>query len=174
MKKFDKNSAMIFGAIMTVFYLVQNFMTIEEWTTKNIFSIIGISVSTGLLSGFIFGLTAGWFKKSKYVDEISSIDLNDNEIIQLQTPANHFKGSEVVRGVLFLTNQRVVFKSYKLNTQVHELTIPLLEIREVYKHKRLGIIDNGLTINTISNKGEKFIVEKNDEWVKYLRLPTTA
>lgn len=174
MEKTHKNSVIFFWAIMTVFFLVQNFMAIEEWTTKNIFLAIGSSVLTGLLNGFIFGLTAGWFKKSKYVDEISSIDLNDNEIIKLQTPANHVKGPEVVRGVLFLTNQRLVFKSHKINIQVHELTIPLLEIREVYKHKRLGIIDNGLTINTISNKGEKFIVEKNDEWVKYLRLPTTA
>lgn len=159
---------------MTVFYLVQNFITIEKWTTKNILLTVGISVLSGLLNGFIFGLTAGWFKKSKYVDEISSIDLNDHEIIKLQTPANHFKGPEVVEGVLFLTNQRLVFKSHKINIQVYELSIPLLEIREAYKHKRLGIIDNGLIINTISNKGEKFIVEKNDEWVKYLRLPTSA
>lgn len=159
---------------MTVFYLVQNFITIEKWTTKNILLTVGISVLSGLLNGFIFGLTAGWFKKSKYVDEISSIDLNDNEIIKLQTPANHFKGPEVVEGVLFLTNQRLVFKSHKINIQVHELSIPLLEIREAYKHKRLGIIDNGLTINAISNKGEEFIVEKNDEWVKYLRLPISA
>jgi len=168
MKKFDKNSAIGFGAIMTVFYLVQNFISLETFTSKNIIIAIITSLLTGLFAGLLFGLIIGWFKKSKFTDYASSIALDENESIKLYTPANHFKGLEGVGGILFLTNKRLYFKSHKINIQVHELTIPKENIKEAFKHKTLGIINNGLTVITSNGQKEKFVVEKVNEWIKEL------
>ena len=67
-------------------------------------------------------------------------------------------GWEGVGGKLFLTNQRIFFKSHGLNIQIHELSIPLNEIENIDVGNSFWIIPNELTIKTRNGKKEKFVV----------------
>ncbi len=75
---------------------------------------------------------------------------------------------EGVGGRLYLTNKRLVFKSHKLNIQNHQLSINLIDVIGFNKYKTLGIINNGLSIQTAQNTTEKFVVEQADEWINKL------
>lgn len=100
--------------------------------------------------------------------QATKIVTGPDENILFETPANHFKGIEGVGGKLYLTNKRLVFKSHKLNIQNHELSIQLTDVKNVDRHKTLGLVNNGLTITTIDDKTEKFVVEQVENWIKYL------
>lgn len=110
----------------------------------------------------------GLFAKSKFVSQTTKIDIDPDENIMFETPANHFKGIEGVGGRLYLTNRRLIFKSHKLNIQNHQLSIDLSDIKHVDRYKTLGLVNNGLVITIITDKTEKFVVEKVEEWVKLL------
>ena len=89
-----------------------------------------------------------------------SFELNENEIIEISRPANHFLGFEGVGGKIFITNQRFVFKSHAANLQAHEQTINYSEIKSVKFYNTLGIVPNGLKLILNSGKIEKFAVWK--------------
>ena len=84
----------------------------------------------------------------------------ENEIIELSRPANHIMGLEAVGGRLFITNQRMVFKSHAANIQAHELTIEYTEISKIDFFNTLGLVPNGLKISLHTGKIEKFAVWK--------------
>lgn len=96
------------------------------------------------------------------------IDTQADETILFDTGANHFKGAEGVGGKLYLTTKRLVFKSHKFNIQNHELSISLSDIDKVDRYKTLGLVNNGLSVKTVDNKTEKFVVQKIDEWLNQL------
>lgn len=102
------------------------------------------------------------------MSQTTKIDIDPDENIMFETPANHFKGIEGVGGRLYLTNRRLIFKSHKLNIQNHQLSIDLSDIKHVDRYKTLGLVNNGLVITIITDKTEKFVVEKVEEWVKLL------
>jgi len=79
-------------------------------------------------------------------------------------PANHFLKAEGVGGWLFLTKERLLFRSHQFNVQRHELSIPLAEITHVSPVKTARIFPNGLSIVTRSGRGERFVVEANQTW----------
>ena len=54
--------------------------------------------------------------------------LNDDEILIKKGSANHLVQFEGVGGRLFLTNQRLFFKSHSFNIQTHEESILLDDI----------------------------------------------
>ena len=85
-----------------------------------------------------------------------------------ETGANHSKGIEAVGGMLYLTNQRLVFESHQFNIQNHQLSLKLVEIKKVDRFKSLGLINNGLSITTTANVVEKFAVEQPEQWVSKL------
>jgi len=80
--------------------------------------------------------------------------------------ANHFRNIEAVGGWIYLTDQRLLFKSHSINVQRHELSIPLQKISEAKPCMTFGIIPNGLEIKTIDGNKEKFVVEDRKNWVK--------
>jgi len=80
--------------------------------------------------------------------------------------ANHFKNIEAVGGWIYLTDQRLLFRSHAINVQRHELSIPLQKMREAKPCMTFGIIPNGLEIKTIDGNTEKFVVEDRKNWVK--------
>lgn len=153
---------------MTVFFILQNLLTSENHTTNQVIKSIVIGLVTGVLSGVLFGSLTGLFSNSKFVTKATKIETGPDENVLFETPANHCKGIEAVGGKLYLTNKRLVFKSHKLNIQNHELSIPLNEIKDAGRHKTLGIVNNGLTITTIDDNTEKFVVEQVENWIKYL------
>jgi hypothetical protein len=85
--------------------------------------------------------------------------LNENEFILLEKDANHFKGLEAVGGRIYLTNNRIIFKSHSLNIQSHTMSFLWTEINHTVRYKTLGLINNGIELHLKNNTIEKFVVE---------------
>ena len=97
------------------------------------------------------------------------IELQQGEEIIKKGAANHFVKIESVGGQLFLTNERVVFKSHSINIQTHELSIPFNQIEDIGKRNTLLIVPNGIFIKLITGKIEKFVVWKRNEWISKIK-----
>lgn len=162
---------LFFGIIMATIFIAESLLTANITTTNEIVRIIAIGILSGAIAGFVFGFLTEKFRTSKFVKNSTQININADEKIIFETPANHFKGAEGVGGKLYLTNERLVFKSHKLNFQKHELSILLHDIAKVERYKVLGMINNGLIVYTFQNTTEKFVVEKANEWYEYLQSP---
>ena len=91
--------------------------------------------------------------------------LKDNEIIIRESRANHLKPLEGVGGKLFLTNQRLFFKSHFFNIQTHEESIPLDDIVSI-EAKHSDFISGKMTIILKKGSEEKFYVPKRKKWIK--------
>jgi len=127
-------------------------------------------IKYGLLIG-LTGMTAAglliwagicFFVNSKTVKEQMQIDGDDS--IVLAGPANHFLNNESVGGKLYLLNDQIHFKSHRFNAQNHEFKIDLNMIKEVKLYNVLGIIPNGMEIQTTTGNTEKFVVNNRDKW----------
>ena len=156
-----KNNALllgvIFGTIMAISLITINSIEASHISIKIIVSeIIGASVG-----GLVFGIFMQYiFKRGNKIQ----IEIREDENIIKEGLANHKVKIESVGGKLFLTNKRLVFKSHKINIQKHIFELELSQINNCAKFKTIGIISNGLKINT-NNKIEKFIVNKPNEWI---------
>lgn len=157
-----------FGVIMSVVFIIQNLSARSSFTPKEILISVSIGLLAGALTGFLFGWTIGAFANSKMVSKATNIEIGPDETILFETPANHFKGMEGVGGKLYLTNQCLVFKSHKFNVQNHAFSVSLHKIKSAGRYKPIGIINNGLIIETDSSKPEKFVVEQAEKWVRQL------
>ncbi len=94
------------------------------------------------------------------------MELRDGEVIIKEQDANHFVSIEAVGGKLFLTNQRLYFKSHILNIQGHELTMELGDIENVEKRNTLLIVPNGISVKLKGGKEENFVVMGRDSWIE--------
>ena len=163
-----------FGISMAVFYIAYNL--IFEPTTKSNQQVLKVVVS-GVIGGGIAGLLFGWitgkFIGSRFVDKTTQIDTFQDEKILFQSPANHFKDIEGVGGKLYLTNQRLVFKSHKHNIQNLYLSLNLPDIEEANQYNILGLIKTGLSIKTNQQKTQKFVVEKPNAWINQINKAKT-
>ena len=151
-----------FGMPMTFFFLLQGFYLLDDYSLNSITRVLLSSIAAGALSGFIFNFIMNLFKNSKFVKKSTAISLNENEIILLEKDANHFKGIESVGGRMFVTNNRIIFKSHALNIQNHEVSYIWNEIKQVTRYKSLGLLNNGLELHLKNNKVEKFVVEHTE------------
>lgn len=167
-KKAKIKSGLFFGVAMTIFFILQNLLTRSNLTSKDVIIAIISGLFGGALSGLLFGWLMGLFANSKRLTKDTKIDTDTDETILFDTGANHFKGAEAVGGKLYLTDKRLVFKSHKFNIQNHELSINLSDIDKVDRYKTLGLVNNGLSVTTIDNKNEKFVVQQIDEWLNQL------
>jgi hypothetical protein len=164
-------AGLFFGIIMAVFNVGWNLAVEDDYTVTT--SVVS-GLIAGLISGLLFGWLTGIFARSKFVKNTTGIVTKPGEVVVFQTAANHFKGIEAVGGKLYLTNQRLVFKSHRLNIQNHELSIDLTDIISITRHKTAGLIKNGLSITTSQNLTEKFVVEQIDEWVERLSVKSNS
>jgi hypothetical protein len=117
---------------------------------------------SGLLFGVLMSAFAGYQRK-KFLVETHSFPGED---LVKQGGANHFRNLEGVGGWMYLTDQRLLFRSHSMNIQRHELLIPLQNISEVNPRMTFGIIPNGLEIKTVDGQREKFVVEDRRDWAK--------
>lgn len=90
--------------------------------------------------------------------------LDSSEIIIRKSRANHLKPFEGVGGKLFLTNQRLFFKSHFFNVQTHEESIPLQDIVSI-EAKHSDFISGKMKIFLRNGSVEKFYVPKRKRWV---------
>jgi hypothetical protein len=129
------------------------------------------AVVMGPIAGILFGVSMGVFvnyQKKKFETERPSFPGED---LVKEGGANHFRNIEAVGGWIYLTDQRLLFRSHSMNVQRHELTIPLGEISEAKPCMTFGIIPNGLEIKMIDGKTEKFVVEDRNDWAKKIQEP---
>ncbi len=153
---------------MTVFFILQNLLTQDSLTAKEVIKSVLTGLFSGAISGLLFGWLIGVFIQSNFVRQTTKIQLDEDETILFETGANHFTGVEGVGGKMYLTNKRLVFKSHKLNVQNHELSLNLTDIENVQAYKTLGLVNNGLAVTTTNNTIEKFVVDQRSEWLEQL------
>ncbi|MEO1255804.1 MAG: GRAM domain-containing protein [Bacteroidota bacterium] len=123
--------------------------------------------------GFIFGFGYLFLMKklSARLMKKIQIELNEDEIVKHEGPANLFRGMEGVGGKLLLTNKRLVFKSHKLNIQSGETQFPLNEIKEVSPRKTAKFFQNGIRVLTDTNEYFDFVVYERDNWLEKMNAP---
>ena len=92
------------------------------------------------------------------------MNFNNNEKIIRKERANHLLPSEGVGGKLFLTDQRLFFKSHMFNYQNHEESIPLEDIIAVIT-RHSDFISKKLEIYLSNGLKEYFIVNHRKDWV---------
>ncbi len=150
------STAIIYGIVLFLFDRDQN-----------INSILFQSVFFGVLFVLIFP----WAMKKmigKRIDNIQPELLND-EIIEEEIFANLFRGLEGVGGKIFLTNQRLVFKSHSLNIQKGQTNIIYLDIDSIHKRKTAKLVDNGIKIITKEGTEYNFVVNDRDAVLKKIQ-----
>ena len=91
-------------------------------------------------------------------------DLGKLEVVETEGPANLFRGAEAVGGKLFLTNERLIFKSHKLNINTGQSDFPFSEIFEISPRKTAGLIDNGLRLRLVDGREFDFVVANRETW----------
>jgi hypothetical protein len=167
-KKEKFKAGLLFGTAMAGLFILQDLLTHSNLTLKTVFITILSGLAGGAVEGILFGWMMGLLMNSKLLTKGTKINTLTDENILFETGANHFKGAEGVAGKLYLTNQRLVFKSHKFNIQNHELSINLSDIGQVERYKIVGLINKGLSVTTFDNKTEKFVVQQIEEWMNQL------
>ena len=163
-------SGLYFGVGITFFFLlIESIAWITgEASSKEIIISIVSSVIAGLCSGFVAGWLTDKFLTNSIFTKPPKFNLDGDEAIHFQTPANHFKGVEAVGGFLCLTDKRLLFKSHNLNIQNHELSISLSNLSTVVRYKTLKLMNNGLAVSLTNHKTEKFVVDKAKQWIEII------
>lgn len=124
-----------------------------------------IAIPAGLIAGAVFAtILSGFASRQTQKLQAESPDFGSEDTLHAG-PANHFKGLEAVGGHLWLTSQRLHFRSHKMNLQNHEWSTPLADIVSVQTSKSLGIIPNGLRVRLSSGEEHRFVVHENKRWV---------
>ena len=100
-------------------------------------------------------------------------ELTQGENIEIEGPANLFRGMEGVGGKMFLTNKKVVFKSHKINIQKGQTDILYENITEIVKRKTAKLIDNGIRIKTKDENEFDFAVNEREKWIEKLNEKIT-
>ena len=141
--------------------------------TEKIQTTFGL-IFQGVFFGIFFGLGFPYISEkvggrfaSKLGQKISP-ELSENENIEVEIPANLFRGIEGVGGKLFLTNKKLIFKSHKLNIQTGQTNIDYAEITDVIKRKTAKIANNGIRIKIKSGKEFDFVVNEREKCIEKL------
>lgn len=161
MKKIAFKSGAIFGILLAVAMIAVNSVIAGQISLKIVVSgIVG-----AVVGGLVYGVVILYFLKR---GNKIQIEIQEDEKILKEGAANHKVKFEAVGGKLFLTNERLVFQSHKINVQNHLFALALNEIKDWRKYKTLGLFSNGLKITTQNNATEKFVVNKSDEWIRQI------
>lgn len=86
---------------------------------------------TAVASGLAFGLAMAGFMVIQRRRVARARPEFTGEQLLHDGPANHFRNGEGVGGWLYLTKERLLFRSHQFNIQRHESSIPLADIAEV-------------------------------------------
>jgi hypothetical protein len=125
--------------------------------------LIGVVVGS-LLFGLLFTLAINFFVKWQMKRIV--VELNPDEKLIKEGGANHILNLEGVGGKLVLTDKRLVFKSHKVNIQVHQQSFLLSEINTVEAAKTAGLLKNILFVHLNDSVTHKFVVFEPEEWVR--------
>ena len=125
---------------------------------------IAFGLAIAVMSGAAFGLVMGGFVAIQRRRFARARPEFSGEQLLHDGPANHFLNGEGVGGWLFLTQERLLFRSHQINIQPHELSVTLAEIAEVQPVRTAKVFPNGLRLVTRSRKEDRFVVEEHRRW----------
>jgi len=106
-------------------------------------------IITGIIAGIVFGTGLYLFVLYQQVRfRRKQSEITGDKCVVMNGAANHFINKESAGGWLYLTKDKIIFKSHNLNIQNHQLTICLNQIAAVDKCFTLWIVPNGMKITT--------------------------
>lgn len=166
--KFRIVSAILTGLLFVGVLCLMNYVLDGELQSLNSYLFQGIFF--GICMGIGFPYITQKFG-SKFISKIGKNikpELTENENIEIEGPANLFRGLEGVGGKLFITNKKLIFNSHKMNIQKGQTDIPYENISEIIKRKTAKLIDNGIRIKTNDGNEFNFIVNEREQWIEKL------
>ncbi len=161
-------SAILHGSLFA--FILYLFDLFSEEKTQTVNGLIFQGVFFGIFMGIGFPYVTKKFGKRVTSELGGNIkpDLLENEKIEIEGPANLFRGIESVGGKIFLTNKKVIFKSHKINIQKSQIEIEYENIDKIIKRKTVKLINNGIQISTKDGKEFDFVVNERDTWIEKL------
>ena len=96
-------------------------------------------------------------------------EINENETILHKALANMEDNDLVANGALYLTNERMVFVGYILNSRTRvSCEVSLYHIKEVRPEKTFYVFNNIIRIISVRDEHYKFIVDTQREWLEQI------
>lgn len=168
----------ILSAILTAGFYMGLLSLFDYFTEDNLYSINSLifqGVTFGIFMGIGFPYITEKFGKrfTSTLGKNIQPELSENEAVEIEGPANLFRGVEGVGGKLFLTDKKMIFKAHKINIQKGQTDIPYHIISKITKRKTAKLIDNGLRINTSNGNEYDFVVNDRGLWVEKLNEKLT-
>ena len=157
------NGVLYVGVLMIIYYF-----TDEELHSLNSLIFQGIFFGVFMGLGFPYVTEKFGTRFTSKIGKNIKPELTQDEDIEIEGPANLFRGMEGVGGKIFLTNKKVIFKSHKINIQKGQIDILYENINEIIKRKTAKIIDNGIRIKTIDGNEFDFVVNEREKWIEKL------
>ncbi len=117
-----------------------------------------------IITGLFFVVFMYLFSTSKNIKNQTQINLYEGDKIIYEGDASHIENRVGFGGRLYLLTDKLQFKSHKYNTHNDELMIFLKDITRVSYFNTLGLVPNGLKIETTGNRTEKFVVNERKHW----------
>ncbi|WP_194851853.1 GRAM domain-containing protein [Nonlabens antarcticus] len=162
----------LYGLLSGVMFAV--LMLAFDWIFSDELQSVYGYVFQGVFFGFFMGIAMVYSNKhmSKWMGfgkkDFANPELEPDEAIQIEGPANLFRGMEGVGGKLFLTNKKVIFNSHKLNIQKGQTNILYTDIEEIQERKTGFIVNNGIRIRTVDEIEYDFVVNSREQWLEEL------
>lgn len=144
----------------------------DYFSDENIYSTNNI-IFQALFFGLFFGIGFPYINQ-KLADKFSNKmghtikpDLSPDETVEVEGPANLFRGMEGVGGKIFLTNKKLIFKSHKINIQTGQTDVAYADIDQIINRKTAKLINNGIRIVTKDGKQFDFVVNERAVWLHH-------
>jgi len=96
------------------------------------------------------------------------IVLKPNEVILRAGSSNLRQTDKDISGKLIVTNQRIYFRTLKMEHELCNKEINPGEISELFYFNILWVLPKGLTIKTKNGEELCFTVSQRDEWAKLI------
>lgn len=163
----------IISAILTGLLYVGILMLFDYFSDEKLYSLNSL-IFQGIFFGVFIGIGCTYVTEkfgTKFTSKIGKNikpKLTQREIIEMEGPANLFRGMEGVGGKMFLTNKKIIFKSHKINIQTGQTDIFYENITEINKRKTAKLIDNGIRIKTNDGNEFDFVVNEREHWIEKL------
>jgi hypothetical protein len=171
--KFRIVSAILTGILFVGIMCLMDYFLDGEFQSMNSYLFQGIFFGIFMGIGFPYVTQKFGTKFTSKIGKNIKPELTQDENIEVEGPANLFRGMEGVGGKLFLTNKKVVFKSHKINIQTGQTEILFENISEIIKRKTAKLIDNGIRIKTNDGNEFDFVVNEREKWIEKLNEKIT-
>lgn len=90
------------------------------------------------------------------------------ETYYLEVAANLYRGIEAVGGRLKMNNENLLFSPHSFNLQTGVTLIFMDEISSIRKRNTMGIVPNGILIETRRGQQYKFVTWKRQQVIDFV------